>query len=292
MTQVLDNSDLVYWNYPEKTDQPRISTVRDKANETGLWASDLPDITPEKAFRRASVLMRDKTTDTEVFSFKEDGLYAQLDRVVVDDRDPQLNRTLSGVWKHKLTGPEQTNGYDYALTEELRISYEHALTTFSWADLGTFIKTTFDKRGLGLHALRDGGCVYTAPISEECRELLDKVDAFCKAFNIAFLRWQTPNTEAHKDEIRRAIARTMRLEIDEHEEAVSQYTEHTRPETFSGRRNLMAVTAQRLVRLHAHLNGQLAGFGERLTGLEDQIKALESQAAASVPSGRRVLVAK
>ena len=291
MTQVLDNSDLVYWNYPEKTDQPRISRVRDEVAAHGLWTEDLPDITPDKAFRRASVLMRDKTTDTEVFSFK-DALHVQLDRVLVDEHDPKLNRTLSGVWKHKLTGPEQTNGYDYALTEELRISYEHALTTFSWADLGTFLKTTFDKRGLGLHALRDGGCVYTAPISDGCRELLDKVDAFCQAFGISFLRWQTPNTEAHKDEIRRAIARTMRLEIDEHEEAIAAYSEHTRPETFAGRRNLMSVTGQRLVRLHAHLNGQLAGFGERLTELEDKIKTLEADQAAHVPSGRRVLVAK
>lgn len=293
MTQVLDNSDLVYWNYPEKTDQPRIVAVRDKVNETGLWTSDLPDITPEKAFRRASILMRDKTTDTEVFAFKDDGLYVQLDRVVVDDRDPQLNRTLSGVWKHKLTGPEQTNGYDYTLTEELRVSYEHALTSYSWADLGTFLKTTFDKRGLGLHALRDGGCVYTAPISDGCRELLDKVESFCKGLGIAFLRWQTPNTEEHKDEIRRAIARTMRLEIDEHEEAVNAYTEHTRPETFSGRRQLMNVTTQRLIRLHGHLNGQLVGFGERLTALDDRIKELEVAASAAVQSsGRRVLVAK
>lgn len=292
MAQLLDNSDLVYWNYPEKTDQPAMSRVREEVRSNCLWEADLPEITPEKAFRRASTLMRDKTTDTQVFAF-DDALHVQVDRVVVDDRDAKLNRTLSGVWKHKLAGGvEQVGGWNPTLTEELQVSYQHALATYTWGDLGVFLKSTFEVHGLGLHALRDGGCVYTAPISEACGSLLDHVQTFCDALGIAFLRWQTPNTEAHKNEVRRAIARTMRVEIDEHEEAIAAYTTSTRPETFAGRRSLINVTAQRLVRLHTHLNGQLAGFGERLTALDERIAAIEAEQTAFVPSGRRVMTAK
>lgn len=294
MTQLLDNSDLVYWNYPDKTDQPTMEEVRGAVRNNSLWETDLPDITAEKAFRRAAVSMRDKATDTQVFSF-ESTLHVQLDRVLVDATDPRLNRTLSGVWKHDISDARkvvQVEGYDYNLTAELETSYRHAATSFSWADLGTFLKATFDNHGLGLHALRDGGCVYTAPSSEASKQLFDQVEAFCTRFGIAFLRWQTPNTEAHKDEIRRAVARTIKQEIDGHDEAVAAYTETVRAETISLRRSLMAQTAMRLVNLSAHLNGFAAGLAGRLDDLEATLKQLESAAMTYVPTGRRVMSAK
>lgn len=288
--EVLEDVMIVLWDYPSD-DHPLVQTVRVAMEESGLPTRDAVVVSDVEAFRRAAKAMNDKHTKAEVF--EKDGLFVEINRISVDPDATRLKRTLSGVWKHRLTGPQQVEGYSPTLHEELTRCWEHKKSTYEWGDIGKFLGNTFKNSGLGIHAMKASGGIYVVPMNADCRTLTDRAHAFCERINVRFVPLPTPDTEYHKNLVREAVANTIQQEIDEHSRCVANYSETTRPETFALRRSLMSQTCQYLIRVSGHLNGHASGLAAQLDRLEETIRSLESSAAnAAQGMGRRVLTCK
>lgn len=293
----LQGVELVMWNTPaakEAEFRPTIEQTRVRLEENGLPSKYAEDIADTTAFRRACDQCRAPNIEARCFKGADGELYVQIDELIgdVDDTSAKLRREIKGVWKHTPSGPKRVRGYDYQTHELITLEYNTAKTTYEYADIGRILQQILVKEGLGIYSPRKAGGVYFAPTDATCADLLDRVELFCQSLNVRLLRYAVPDTETQIREIGEAIAAGIAVDVAQHREAVESYTITTRPETLQNRRALMGQTKLLLVRLNQYLNGHALEFGAQLDQLEEQIQALEAQAAAAVPVGRRVLVTK
>lgn len=294
---VIENVTLALWNMPPAKEvefRPTIMETRQKLSDNGIPDKYAEDIADTTAFRRAADQCRAPDIEARCFKGADGELYCQIDKLAPesDSESAKLKRTRQGVWKHTVGGPVRVSGYDYTTHDLLTLEYETAKTTYEYADIGRMLMQILTKEGLGIYSPRKAGGVYFVPTDAMCRSLLNRVAAFCTAMSVDFLRYAVPDTESQRHAIGDAIAAGIGVDIAAHREAIEGYSVATRPEAIQNRRHLMAQTAQLLVRLSGYLNGHAVAFGRQLDELEQQMQTLETEQAAHVPSGRRVLAAR
>ena len=297
MSSTLQGVELALWNMPPAKEvefRPTIAETRSK-----LAAADIPDkyaedIADTTAFRRAADQCRAPDIEARCFKGADGELYVQIDQLEgdKDETSAKLKRELKGVFQHTPSGPKRVRGWDSEVRDLIELEYDTAKTTYEYADIGRMLMQVITKEGLGIYSPRKAGGIYFVPTDAACRNLLNRVELFCQSLNIDLLRYAVPDTEAQRHAIGDAIAAGISVDVAAHREAIEAYSVQTRPESIANRRNLMAQTAQLLIRLSTYLNGHAVEFGRQLDELEQSLKNLEASQAAHVPSGRRVLVAK
>lgn len=297
MPETLNDMKLVMWNMPPAKEvefRPSISATRDKLHDAELPQKYAEDIADTTAFRRATAQCRAPDIESRCFKGADDQLYCQIDQLAPesDNESAKLKRTTKGVWKHTVNGPMRVRGYDHVTHDLIALEYETAKTTYEYADIGRMLQQIITKEGLGIYSPRKAGGIYFVPTDAACRGLLDKLETFCASIEVRLLQYSVPDTIGQRHEVAEAIAAGISVDVAAHREAIEAYSVSTRPESFQNRRNLMAQTAQLLIRLSTYLNGHAIEFGRQLDELEQSLKTLEADQAAHVPSGRRVLVAK
>lgn len=293
----LQGVELALWNMPPAKEQefrPSIESTRRMLRDAEIpdrYAEDIPDTT---AFRRAADQCRAPDIEARCFKHDDGNLYVQIDQLAPesDSESARLRRTTKGVWKHTLAGPVRVRGYDSATNEMLTLEYDTAKSTYEYADIGRMLMQILIKEGLGIYSPRKAGGIYFVPTDAACRNLLNRVELFCQSMHVDLLRYAVPDTEAQRHAIGDAIAAGISVDVAAHKESIEAYSVTTRPESFANRRNLMAQTAQLLIRLSTYLNGHAVEFGRQLDELEQSLKTIEAEQAAHVPSGRRVLAGK
>ncbi len=296
-TGTLQGVKLVMWNTPPAKEvefRPTIEATRRKLREAGLpdrYAEDIADTT---AFRRAADQCRAPDIQSRCFKGADRELYVKIDKLTPenDSEGATLRQTNKGVWKHTICGPVRVRGYDNDTNDMLTLEYETAKTTYEYADIGRMLMQIITKEGLGIYSPRRAGGVYFVPTDDSCSTLIERLSQFCTSLDVRLLVYAIPDTDTQRHEIGDAIAAGISVDVAAHREAIEAYTVNTRPESLSNRRNLMAQTAQLLIRLSTYLNGHAVEFGRQLDELERALKSLEAEQAAHVPSGRRVLAGK
>jgi hypothetical protein len=278
MANVLSQIELVFWNLPEGDGIP-LNRIKELLASVDIPTKYAPALSAQSSFRRA-IDSLGKEYDSKLFrpkgAHRSGDLHVQIDRIG-EYNGQKLERATLGVYRLSHYGqiswasPESSE----ELFQKLRTLYQHHLSHCMFRDMSGVISDVLVGEGLGAYSPRRAGGVYFVPVAST---LLDKVERFCQALGIRFLRYTVPDTVAQRGEIMDAVSEKMAEYLAEHEKAIADYTPTTRPEIFAERRRLIQETVALIGKLEAFLNGHASELLAKAQSLQSALSALVNSA--------------
>lgn len=271
---VLSNVEIALWNLGRAN--PPVTQAREQLSAASLDPARAEDVPESTAFRRAVDSLKEKDVLGRIWTRKADSLLcAQLDRE--HEEEGELRREQLGIYALRDGRPQIERG---RALPELDAAYQHALDTYTGADVSRVLKAVLEKDGYGAYSLRPG--VYVCPVNPTATDLLDRLERFASSLSVRFLRYQIPDTGAQRGEIADAIQASLAADLDAHAEAIAAYSSETKPGHLDNRADGITHTQEIISRL-SHL---IREHRDRLSARVDALRAALETVRLSVLSGQ------
>lgn len=270
--QTLEGIELVMWSPENGAEPPMVSAVREALTNAGLNPERAEGIAVTTAFRRAVKALETEKSRAVIWDV-DHTLYGILEEVVPDGES--LRRTEVNRWKmfaDVIVGDRDV----------LRADYHRAC--YTWADVSVAIQRILKKDALGAYSPRRSGGIYFVPSAD--KTITERLERAMSTIGLRFLRYEVPDTESQRNEVREAICDNLSRDLKDHEDAIAAYTGDTMELTVNNRREKLAEFESMIRSLSAHLNGRGVELLARVRGLDARCVEVIAEIARQRTMGR------